>query len=175
VSNALYGSSAALGSVAIIFVEGPGAVAATAGSAAASVAIGGREAVDMWDELGRLKEVYLDRRKREHIKDERVTRLGKVRQRQAELAMAAKGAACGGRGKYPPAKVARNVMCRPSRMMARAVAWPTGDRPMRLCRSAALAIGAPPTAVMMSPGRSPACAAADPGSTWATRAPDCSA
>ncbi|HZP98694.1 MAG TPA: hypothetical protein VFB13_04090 [Reyranella sp.] len=96
VSNALYGSSAALGSVAIIFVEGPGAVAATAGSAAASVAIGGREAVDMWDELGRLKEVYLDRRKREQMKDELVTRLGKVRQRQAELAMAAKGAACGG-------------------------------------------------------------------------------
>lgn len=88
----LYGSSVVVGSVALIFVEGPAGAAAMAGSAAASVAIGGREAVNLWQEMGRLATVYQDAAAREQMKQELIARLGAVRQRQAELAVTIKRA-----------------------------------------------------------------------------------
>lgn len=86
VANALYTSSALLGSGAMVFVEGPGAIAAAAGSAGASIAIGGRAAMNVWEEAGRLKAVYEQRADRDELKNELLARLGKLQQQRAQLA-----------------------------------------------------------------------------------------
>ncbi len=89
IANGLYVSSALVGSVAIIFVaEGPQALAAAAGSAGASIAVGGREAVNIWQEHKQLAALDQQASDRNRMQVELYGRLNDLQQQRDRLVWA---------------------------------------------------------------------------------------
>lgn len=92
-ADALYMSSAFLGSIAIIFVaEGPEAVAAAAGSAASSVGVGGRALVNIWEEHGRMAALDQNASDRNRLKVDLGFRLSDLQKQHDDLSWAAQHA-----------------------------------------------------------------------------------
>lgn len=88
-TDGLYKSSAFLGQVAIVFVaEGPEAVAAAAGSAGASIAVGGRELVNLWDEHDQLAALNQNASDRNGLKVKLTGRLSDLLQERDRLVWA---------------------------------------------------------------------------------------
>ncbi|HLJ65097.1 MAG TPA: hypothetical protein VKT70_13370, partial [Stellaceae bacterium] len=94
-TDGLYVSSVFLGRVAIVFVaaaEGPEAAAAAAGSIGASVLVGGREAVNLWQERGRLAVLDQNGSDRNRMRIELNRRLTDLRDERERLVWAAEHA-----------------------------------------------------------------------------------
>jgi hypothetical protein len=88
-ANALYVSSAVLGGVAVIFVaDGPPAVAAAAGSFGSSLAVGGRELVNLWEERQRLRTLDRGASAREAMRHELMQRVGALQEERGRLTWA---------------------------------------------------------------------------------------
>ncbi len=88
VANDLYVSSAMVGRIAIIFTEGSAAVAAAAGSALSSVAVGGREAVNYWQERDQLAALDQNASARNQMKVELNGRLNDLQEEHGRLVWA---------------------------------------------------------------------------------------
>lgn len=88
-ANALYVSSATVGSVAIIFVaDGPQSVAAAIGSAGSSILVGGREAVNLWQEHKELAALDQQASDRNRMRVELTGRLNDLQQQRDRLTWA---------------------------------------------------------------------------------------
>lgn len=85
-AEALYSSSVLVGRFALVFVaEGPEAVAAIGGSALASLAVGGGEAVRTWEEYHQLSTLNDNASDRNRMKMELMGRLTGLRQEREHL------------------------------------------------------------------------------------------
>jgi hypothetical protein len=94
VGDGVYLSSAFVGSVAIIFVaEGPEALAAAAGSAVSSIAVGGRELVNLWQERGQLAALDQNTSDRNRMRARLEGRLNELQQQHDTLVWAVQHAA----------------------------------------------------------------------------------
>jgi hypothetical protein len=86
-------SSAFLGRMAIVFVgEGPEALVAAAGSAGSSVAVGGRELVNLWEESDQLAALEQNASDRSRMKVELTGRLDDLQQQHDRLVWAVRHA-----------------------------------------------------------------------------------
>ena len=95
-ADSLYMSSTTVGQLALVFVaEGSAGVAAAAGSVASSLAVGGREVVNLWQERSQLATLADNAAKRQNMKAELVGRLGDLQEQQERLVWAVQHASGG--------------------------------------------------------------------------------
>jgi hypothetical protein len=88
-ADGLYMSSAFIGRMAIIFVaDGPEAFGAAIGSAGSSVAVGGRELLNLWEERGQLAALEQNTSNRNRMKVELSGRLDDLQQQHDRLVWA---------------------------------------------------------------------------------------
>jgi hypothetical protein len=90
--DGLYVSSAMVGRIAMIFAEGSTATVATYGSAGASILVGGREAINLWQEYGQLAALDQNASDRNRMKVELNARLNSLHQEHDRLDWAAQRA-----------------------------------------------------------------------------------
>ncbi len=89
VAEGLYMSSAFVGQAALVFVaEGPEAVTAAAGSAMSSLAVGGRELVNLWQERGQLVVLNQNAADRDRMRVELLGRLDDLHEQHERLVWA---------------------------------------------------------------------------------------
>jgi ubiquinone biosynthesis protein UbiJ len=89
INDGLYVSSAFVGAAAIIFVsEGPEAVAASVGSAMSSIAVGGRELVNLWQEWGRMAALGQNTSDRNRVRVQLIGRLNELQEQHDRLVWA---------------------------------------------------------------------------------------
>src|SRR5262249_41168023 len=90
--EALYGASALVGRIAIVFAEGTdgtaAATAAAAGSALSSIAVGGRILVNLCDEHTQLTTSAFEASKRNQMRQELLVKLSQLRDEKERLTWA---------------------------------------------------------------------------------------
>lgn len=87
-ANVIYGASAFIGGVAIVFATAGAEAAATAASATASLAVGGREALNYWQELQQAQALNQQASSRNRMRTELNQRLADLEQERTRVTWA---------------------------------------------------------------------------------------